>query len=110
MSRLSSADHLGFGDKLRLLNWGLVALIVAIGLIGVPLLYSAGGKHWSPWAGAQFTRFGIGLAAMMVVALIDVRFWLRIAYPLYGVMLFLLIAVEIMGHIGMGAQRWINLG
>jgi rod shape determining protein RodA len=29
---------------------------------------------------------------------------------MYGVMLFLLVVVEIMGHIGMGAQRWINLG
>jgi len=110
MSRLSSAEHLSLGDKLRHLNWGLVALIVAIGLIGVALLYSAGGKSWQPWAGAQLSRFCIGLCLMMLVALIDIRFWLRIAYPLYGAMLALLVVVEIMGHIGMGAQRWINLG
>ena len=110
MSRLTSSDHLSIGDKLRLLNWGLVALIVAIGLIGVALLYSAGGKSWQPWAGAQLSRFAIGLVVMMVVALTDVRVWIRIAYPFYGVMLFLLVVVEVMGHIGMGAQRWINLG
>jgi len=110
MSRLSSAEHLGFSDKLRLLNWGLIALIVVIGLIGVALLYSAGGKSWQPWAEAQLSRFTIGLCLMMIVAFIDVRFWLRIAYPLYGIMLVLLVVVEIMGHIGMGAQRWINLG
>jgi rod shape determining protein RodA len=46
----------------------------------------------------------------MIVALIDIRFWLRIAYPLYGIMLFLLVVVEVMGHIGMGAQRWISFG
>lgn len=110
MVRLSSSDHLGFGDKLRLLNWGLVTLIIAIGLIGVGLLYSAGGKSWTPWAGAQLVRFVIGLFMMIGIALVDVRIWLRAAYPIYGVMLFLLVVVEIMGHIGMGAQRWINLG
>src|SRR5690606_20879877 len=33
-----------------------------------------------------------------------------IAYPAYLVCLVLLLYVEVMGHIGMGAQRWINLG
>jgi rod shape determining protein RodA len=110
MSRLSSGDHLSLGDKLRHLNWGFVALVVAIGLMGVALLYSAGGKNWQPWAGAQLSRFGIGLCVMMIIALIDVRLWLNIAYWLYGAMLVLLVVVEVKGHIGMGAQRWINLG
>ncbi len=110
MSRLSSSDHLTLGDKLRLLNWGLVALIVLIGLTGVALLHSAGGMSWRPWAGAQLTRFLMGLVVMLGIALVDVRVWLRIAYPLYGAMLFLLVVVEIMGHVGMGAQRWIHLG
>lgn len=110
MGSLSSIDHLGLGDKFRLLNWGLIALIVIIGLIGITLLYSAGGKSWEPWAGAQLARFVIGLGIMLFVALVDIRFWLRMAYPLYGFMLFLLIVVEIMGHVGMGAQRWISFG
>jgi rod shape determining protein RodA len=110
MTRLSSSDRLGLSDKLRLLHWGLILLIVLIGLIGIALLYSAGGKSWQPWAGAQLLRFVIGLCLMLFIAFVDVRVWLRIAYPLYGAMLFLLIVVEIMGHIGMGAQRWINLG
>ena len=88
----------------------MIALIVVIGLIGVALLYSSGGKSWSPWAGPQLARFGVGLCLMMVIALTDIRVWLHIAYPLYAVMLFLLLVVEVMGHIGMGAQRWINLG
>jgi rod shape determining protein RodA len=110
MSRLSTSDHLDLGDKLRHLNWGMIALIVAIGLIGVALLYSAGGKQWHPWAGLQLTRFAIGLCLMMVIAVTDIRVWLHAAYPLYGLMLALLVVVEIMGHIGMGAQRWITIG
>ena len=110
MSRLSPSNHLSLPDKLRLLNWGLIGIIVLIGLIGVALLYSAGGQNWRPWAWPQLLRFGGGLALMMVIALTDLRVWMRYAYPMYGFMLFLLIVVEIMGHIGMGAQRWINLG
>jgi rod shape determining protein RodA len=110
MSRLSTADHLSLFDKLRLVNWGLVLLIALIGTIGVALLYSAGGKSWEPWAGPQLIRFVGGLGVMLGLALVDIRFWLRWAYPLYGFMFLLLIVVEIMGHVGMGAQRWINLG
>lgn len=110
MSRLSFSDQLSLPEKLRHIHWGLVSLIVIIGLIGVILLYSAGGKNWQPWAAAQLVRFGIGLILMLGVALVDIRFWLRYAYIIYGFMLFLLIVVEVMGHIGMGAQRWINLG
>ena len=110
MSRLSSSDHLSLPDKIRHLNWGLIVLIALIGFVGVCLLYSAGGMNWKPWAAAQLARFCIGLIMMLAVALVDIRVWLRIAYPLYGIMLFLLVVVEVMGHIGMGAQRWINLG
>ena len=110
MPRLSAAEHLGLTDKLRLVNWGLVAIIFALGLIGVGLLYSAGGRSWEPWAGPQAIRFLAGFVIMLGIALVDIRFWLRAAYPLYGMMFLLLIVVEIMGHVGMGAQRWINLG
>jgi len=110
MSRLSTYENLNLAEKLRLLNWGMVGLIIVIGFIGVLLLYSAGGSSWKPWAGPQLIRFSFGLVLMICIALTNVRFWLNYAYQLYGLMLFLLIVVEIMGHIGMGAQRWINLG
>lgn len=110
MSGLSSTDHLTFKDKLRLLNWGLVAVIALIGSAGVALLYSAGGMSWSPWAEAQLIRFVIGFGLMLVLAMIDIRVWLKGAYPFYAIMLLLLVLVEVMGQMGMGAQRWINLG
>ncbi len=110
MSFLAPSDNLSIPEKLRLLNWGMIAIILLIGAIGIALLYSAGGKSWTPWAGPQTARFGVGLLIMMIVALTDIRLWLRYAYVLYGGMLVLLLVVEIMGHVGMGAQRWINLG
>jgi len=110
MSRLSTTEQVGLADKLRMINWGMVALIGLIGLIGIALLYSAGGKNWEPWAKPQAIRFAAGFLLMLALALVDIRFWLRAALPLYGILFALLIVVEIMGHVGMGAQRWINLG
>jgi rod shape determining protein RodA len=55
-------------------------------------------------------RFGIGFLVMIAVALIDVRIWYRLAYPIYGVSLLLLVAVEFIGRTGKGAERWIELG
>ena len=42
--------------------------------------------------------------------MIDVRVWMSLAYPAYGLALLLLVAVEVAGHVGLGAQRWIMLG
>jgi len=47
---------------------------------------------------------------MLIVALIPAQFWLRTAYFWFALGISLLIAVEVMGRIGMGAQRWISVG
>ena len=96
--------------KLRHLNRGLILLIIAVACVGFTALYSAAGGHLDPWASRQMVRGFIGLGGMIIVALIDVRFWYRMAYPIYGVAVILLVLVDIMGKIGMGAQRWIDLG
>ncbi len=97
-------------EKLRHFNWGLLLAIGATASIGFAMLYSAGNGNADPWMSRQALRFAGGVAAMIVVALVDFRFWLRQAYPLYGLAFLLLIYVEIAGHVGMGAQRWINIG
>jgi len=97
-------------DKVKMIHWGFVVLVGLLGLIGTGMLYSAGGSQWHPWAWPQFTRFLMGFVLMLALALVDIRFWMRIAYPFYIFAFVLLIVVEIMGHVGMGAQRWIHLG
>jgi len=97
-------------DRISQINWGVVALVMTIAGFGLAMLYSAAGGNIDPWASRQAARFGIGLAAMLVVAVIDLRFWMRWSYTIYAGALVLLIAVEVMGTIGMGAQRWIDLG
>src|SRR5260370_39241304 len=56
------------------------------------------------------TRFAIALVPMIAVGLIDVRYWFRGAYWIYGAALLLIVAVDLHGVAGMGAQRWIDLG
>lgn len=91
------------------LNWGLAALVTLIAAIGFMALYSAANGHLDPWASRQITRFCVGFIIMLVVALIDIRFWYRMSYPIFIVGFVLLVIVEFMGQMGMGAQRWINL-
>lgn len=99
-----------FTGKLRQLDFGLIFLLAFVSLIGFIALYSAAGGSFQPWAIRQIAHFIIGATAMIIIAITDIRIWQRLAYPFYGLCFFLLIAVEVMGHIGMGAQRWINLG
>lgn len=106
----ATGEELTLGRKLLLLNWPLVFLLCLISAIGVVMLYSAGGGSWEPWAMRQVMRLGAALALMLVVALIDIRFWLRYAYAIYFATAALLVGVEVAGATGMGAQRWIDLG
>jgi len=85
-------------------------LLTIIAGIGFAMLYSAGNGNWDPWASRQMVRYGIGFAGLLIVALIDIRFWIRYAYFFYLGALILLGVVEGMGAIGMGARRWIDLG
>ena len=92
------------------INWGLVILITVVCCIGFAMQYSAAGGSMEPWAGRQMMRFAAGLVLMVGVALVHLRWWFLLAYPIYGAGLLLLVAVEIFGRIDMGAQHWIDLG
>ena len=109
-SVLAAGREMTLGRKLARLDWPLVVLLCAIAAVGVGMLYSAGNGSWEPWAVRQTARFGVALALMLVIALVDIRFWMRHAYTVYGIVLALLAAVEVAGSTGMGARRWIDLG
>jgi rod shape determining protein RodA len=102
-------------ERFAQISWTMIFFIVAVGCIGIAMLYSAAGDgrevlgSMDPWAKRHLFRFLIGMAALIVVAVIDLRIWLQYAYVVYGVALALLVGVEIAGKIGMGAQRWIDL-
>jgi rod shape determining protein RodA len=98
------------GEKLGQISWSLVFLITLVASIGFAMLYSAANGNFDPWASRQMLRFAVGLVMMLVIALIDIRLWMKLAYPLYGIVMALLIGVDLFGNVGKGAQRWIDLG
>lgn len=96
--------------KILHLNWPLIVLLTAVAGIGFLMLYSVAGGSFSPWAEPQMKRFGLGLALMFVVAMVPIWFWRNMALVAYFGALGLLVLVELFGAVGMGAQRWIDLG
>ena len=96
--------------KLFYLNWPLVFLLSAVACIGFLMLYSVAGGQAEIWAEPQMYRFAVGMAAMFALAFVPMWFWRGISTATYVLCLLLLVAVELVGDIGMGAQRWIEFG
>ena len=97
-------------EKLFQLSWSLLFWVCCIFAFGFAMLYSAGGGSLQPWAGPQLVKFIVGVGVVLVVAMVDIRILLQYAYVFYGLVLILLVVVDVKGIIGMGAQRWIDLG
>ncbi|MBS4773236.1 MAG: rod shape-determining protein RodA [Proteobacteria bacterium] len=104
------SQSLTLKEKIQSLSFAYIMFIFILAAVGVTMLYSAANGSWHPWALNQLLRFGIGLVVMITLALVDVKYFMRYAYVFYFGVLLLLIIVEVGGHVGMGAQRWINLG
>ncbi len=96
--------------KVLYLNWPLTVLLVSVAGVGALMLYSVAGGSFTPWAEPQIKRFALGLAVMISVAMVPIWFWRNMAALAYGLSLLLLLGVELFGTVGMGAQRWIDLG
>ena len=96
--------------KILCLNWPLVLLLCTVAGVGFLMLYSVAGGNLEVWAEPQMKRFALGLAVMLVVAMVPIWFWRNMSLLAYLISLALLIAVALIGIEGKGAQRWIDLG
>jgi rod shape determining protein RodA len=96
--------------KILFLNWPLTLLLCSVACVGFLMLYSVAGGSFTPWAEPQMKRFAIGLVLMVAIGMTPIWFWRSIAVFCYGVTVILLIAVDLFGEDGKGAQRWIDLG
>ncbi|SEV91715.1 cell elongation-specific peptidoglycan biosynthesis regulator RodA [Cognatiyoonia koreensis] len=96
--------------KLIYLNWPVIILLTAVACAGFIMLYSVAGGSASPWMEPQIKRFGLGMALMMVVAMVPIWFWRNMAVLAYLVSIGLLVAVELVGAERNGSQRWLDLG
>ena len=87
-------------------RFSLVILVTILSVIGVFMVRSARPDLMD----RQIMGVVLGLAAMMVISLIDYKWVLGLYWPLYGLNLVMLIAVPIFGTEANGAKRWLNLG
>jgi rod shape determining protein RodA len=107
--RLLREPSFGIAGKIWRINWFFVGLLCLLAGIGYAALFSAGGGP-EPYATRHALRFAFALLLMLGIALIDIRFIARFAWAGYAVGVGLLLVVARMGHIGKGAQRWIEFG
>jgi len=86
---------------------GVLALIVAIGIL---VVYSASGQNWK-MVEHHLANIAIAVTAMLALAKFASPQYLRIFSPVaYIIGVLLLIVVDVTGHIGKGAQRWLDVG
>ena len=93
----------------------LVLLLLTVGLV---MLWSASFAQSEYDTGyATSTRYlkkqavcaAMGLVAMYFFSRIPVAVWYRLAWPLYGISIALLLSVLVIGQEVNGAKRWINI-
>ena len=92
------------------LPWKTILLLFVMASFGFIVLYSAAGGSVSPWAGLHMGRFVMFLAMAVVMSRFKESFWKTMAFPTYIIIVVLLIGVELIGAVGGGSQRWLNLG
>lgn len=102
--------RLTLADRARLFPYAALLGVTGIACIGFAILYAAAQGSWDPWASRQAIRYGIGVVLAVTIALVDIRIWLRYAYLIFAGALVALVAVELIGQVGKGAQRWLDLG
>lgn len=96
--------------RVAAMPWMVIFIVIALGLFGTGVLYSAANGAMSPWASPHLVQLAVFLAMALIIRLVPLE-WMRLAaVPAYVACLLLLILVEVLGQVGGGSQRWLNLG
>src|SRR5580658_11265003 len=103
----SSHDLTG---KIFRINWLFVLLLCALASVGYVALYGAAGGSPEPYATRHIVRFAFGLLLMISISLVDVRFIARFSWIAYILGVALMVHALKIGHVGKGAQRWLDVG
>lgn len=90
--------------------WQMLIPLFMLVNFGAAVLYSAAGGSMEPFAASHLMRFALFLVMASVISLFPRDLIKLLAYPAYIGVLLLLLAVEAIGAIGGGSQRWLNLG
>ncbi len=98
-------------NVIKTFNVGLVVTTLLIFLVGSLTLFSATkGLGYTGLYRAQLIWFVLGSLVGVGLMFLDSQILEKLAYPIYAVCLVLLMVVLVIGNIGGGSQRWLNLG
>jgi rod shape-determining protein RodA len=97
-------------DAIARQPWQMLIPLFGLVMLGAAVLYSAAGGHWQPYAASHVIRFLIFLVMAIIISRVNRTLFRMAAYPVYGAIVVLLVLVELIGAVGGGSQRWLNLG
>jgi len=109
-TRVSNANMMTLPEKLNRFSWGLFVPMCMVLAISIVVLFSAGGGNWKPFALSQLMKILLGFGVFFFAAFTNIKTWVKSAYIIYAIALIMIVLVTFVGHTGMGAQRWLNLG
>jgi len=101
--------NLGIKDKILSLDFTLIFLILALGVISVFVMYSTEQGNYGYYTQSHFYRFCIFFLFFIIFSLFNINFWFKSSYIFYLIILILLIAVDRYGISAFGSKRWISL-
>ncbi|MGB5735217.1 MAG: rod shape-determining protein RodA [Thiohalocapsa sp.] len=110
-AELNQGPNAASANLLTRLHLDLPLLLGLLSLcgFGLTVLFSATDQS-SGQVERQVLRLGLAFAVMVAVAQVPPRLLRRWALPLFGLGVLLLLAVLLVGDVGKGAQRWLDLG
>ncbi|MBS0234648.1 MAG: rod shape-determining protein RodA [Proteobacteria bacterium] len=109
-SAWNTGQPLAIGEKLRRVYWPVILIVCVLAAVGAATLYSVSGGSFQPWAERHTLRFLIMLAVVVAMSTVRLEVWIKLAYPVYGIALLMLMLVPFVGVEALGAKRWIGAG
>lgn len=97
-------------QKLLRTNWALLIVVAILAAIGTATLFSVADGSFQPWAERHGFRFLMGVSLVLMMLMVPLTVWAKLANPLYAVALVLVTLVPLVGVDALGARRWLNLG
>ena len=90
--------------------WSMLIPLFMLVAFGAAVLYSAAGGSMDPYASSHLIRFSVFMVMAAVIASLPRDFVRFMTYPAFIIVLLMLLAVEILGQVRGGSQRWLDLG
>jgi len=92
------------------LPWRLIFMVAAIAGFGLVILYSAAGGSIRPWAIKQAIVFLFFLGVAISMSWLKESTIKSATFPIFAIIVLMLVGVEVLGLVKKGAQRWLELG